>query len=454
MKRFIFVFMLIAALSAVSASAEEWLVGMEDGAVMLAGTEAEHIAADVYKTDYDTAVSLMEAGAARYMEPDGEVRLCSEPNDPAYSRQWWLSQFDYPSLWNSGYTGEGVTVAVVDSGINMEHEELTDNIAGGYDYVDGDDTPDDVAGHGTVVSGIIAAETNNSRGIAGMAGKAQIIPLKFTNGQTSSVSSLLKALSDIADGRFNCDVLNLSIEMDDYISIREVLERINGKGVIIVAAVGNYEPETVRYPAGYDFVIGVNSVDRSMQLPDFAKNNGSVFVAAAGRSIYSTWIGSSSSYSGGMNGTSYSAPIISGLAAAARQADPNITTDEVKLLLRSSAIDCGEQGYDTAYGWGVVDFGRFADCLKAWTVSKSGIPQAVVTDEATFVFGSGDTGGEVIVGAYEDGRLISWGRTAGSERWMIQLAGVYEDSELRCFYWDSLYGMGPNDEVKIVNKIF
>ncbi len=454
MKKLIFALIILAAMLPISASAQEWLVGMNEEAVMLAETKTEHIAADVYKTDYETAVSLVESGAARYMEPDSEVRLCSEVNDPDYSRQWGLSQFNYTELLDEGYTGEGVRVAVIDSGINAEHEDLVSNIAEGYDYINGDNTPEDEIGHGTFISGIIAAETNNGLGITGVAGKAQIIPLKCFDNETSTMSLVLEALGDIADGKIECDVLNLSWETEESPAMLELLEQIRAMGIIIVASVGNYDPEEVRYPAGYDCVIGVNSVDSSLRTPSFAKDNESVFISAAGRGIYSTWTGSQTSYASGKSGTSYSAPVISGLAAAAKEADPSITAEEFSELLKAAATDYGETGYDTAYGWGVVDFGCFARCLKAWELSESGDVQAAFNDSGAVVFGVSDAGGEDIVAAYDNGVLISWDVTSDAGRWIMTLAGASEDSEVRCFSWDSIDGMKPDGEAKIVNKIF
>lgn len=372
------------------------LLSDSDGGALPEGVDEVYAPEGLFRTDDAGLIrELEEAGLLAYAEPDWIVTLLDVPDDPGYTggKQWELSALHMDYAWNNGITGRmedgsPVRIGVVDSGVFAAHEDLDGtNIMGGTNYcVSADSTErsdvSDSVGHGTFITGILAAATGNGVGVAGLAPQAEIVPLKCFTAKTGKISDVVAAIYGGVDD-YQCRVLNMSFGvtrsgLDQGLSenpraLEEAVTYAEAKGVILVAAVGNASGgstgnDPVQYPAGYEAVIGVGSVDREKTVSRFSYQNESVYITAPGQELYGLGITSGTAYVTGQ-GTSYAAPMVSAAAALALSVRPELTPAEFRSILRDTAEDLGEPGWDTVYGHGFLDIGGLLETAEAgWYV--------------------------------------------------------------------------------------
>ena len=351
---------------------------------------------NVYVIDDASVIDeLIESGEVVYAEPNYILEpLGTAPNDTKYSQQWSLGAIKYPALYNSGYSGEGVVVAVIDSGLDIFHPDFkgvnlspySRNFLGDGTYTDA--YYRDQLGHGTFVTSQIAAVTDNAEGIAGVADDVTLMILRCLSKNNSekyvydasydsgsgSVSSVSSAIRYAADN--GADVINISLGMtSDSTTLTDAINHANSKGVIVVAAVGNSGSTKMYYPANCENVIGVASVSKSGNTfvkSSFSQYNTSVDVAAPGGSVLGiqvypasngVWYTSTEEsylYDGG---TSYASPVVAALAAITKQINPLLDVDDFLSVLTVSSRELGTAGYDTSYGYGLVDAKNLIDAL-------------------------------------------------------------------------------------------
>ena len=300
------------------------------------------------------------SGLIEFIEEDHTVKLQAIPSDPYYGDQWALPVINMPQAWDINQGSNSIYVAVIDSGISIYHPDLSGaDIRQGWDYIMGTICEWDATGHGTNVTGIIAAQTNNAQGIAGVNWNVAVIPLAVVyNDGTIYTSDVIAAVYDAAD--MGCDVINLSLGGPDYsIADYNAFQYAVSKGCTIVASAGNDGTATYNYPASYDGVISVGSVDSNLSRSYFSQYNDKLDVTAPGSSICTT----GDSYYDGSDyvfgsGTSFSAPHIAGIAALASACDTSLTPTEFENLLKSTSTDLGAAGYDNYYGYGLVNAGK------------------------------------------------------------------------------------------------
>lgn len=309
---------------------------------------------DYFVVDKATLDELLKCDAVDWYEEDYEVELLesTEPyTDALLPNKWDLTMIDSRYAWNFDCYGADVKIGVIDSG-TIAHPDIKNNILSGYNYITESADVEDNIGHGTFVNGIIAAEINDI-GIVGVAPEAKIIPLKcFDVGYKTTVSTISKAVKDAVD-KYDCDIINMSLGLTQYSeTLEDAINYAVDKGCIIIASVGNTGEESVYYPAAFDNVIGVGAVDSNAMITDFSQKNESVFVVAPGQAIISTNMNGSYSEK---KGTSFSAPMVSGIIALLLDIDQDLTLETIKSILSQSAIDGGENGYDTSYGNGIVN---------------------------------------------------------------------------------------------------
>ncbi|MBO4929512.1 MAG: S8 family serine peptidase [Clostridia bacterium] len=295
-------------------------------------------------------------------------------DDPYYHQQWALEAIDWLPVWQQGLTGKGVKIGIIDSGTYAAHEDLqgVDMQGGNFNNSGPDESEDftkDVIGHGTFVTGIIAAQQKNGKGIVGIAPNAEIYAYRAFSEKEGSVLTMLHALEQaIADG---CQIVNLSMGTStDSSKLLAGIQKAQAAGVLVVAAVGNGivngmpDLTATFYPAGYEGVIGVGSVNQQLERSSFSQTNESVFVMAPGQALTSLSHTNPSGYVSG-SGTSYATPIVTALAALALEYDPTLTPAEIAEMLRLTAVDLGEPGYDTSYGYGLVNAAALIEGLKS-----------------------------------------------------------------------------------------
>lgn len=324
----------------------------------------------MYKTDSAAWIEVFEElGLVAYSEPDYYAELYNYDYDaePRFADQWAHVATNIRAVWDLGLYGNGVTVAVIDSGVDVTNTELAANLLPGKNYVaNGDEAldPNDVTdnvGHGTAVAGILAAAVNKE-GVVGAAHRAKIVPLRVAASKTFSNSCIAAAVFD-AVFTYDADVINMSLgyksDTDDAsIAIREAVETALERGVIVVAAAGNSDSSAYSYPASYEGVVSVASVGKSADgyvRASSSQYNDQVSVASPGKNVLITKPGGT--YAVG-SGTSYASPYVAAVAALAKSADPTLTPARFMQLLRTtsnkSVLSEGEDRNDY-YGYGLLD---------------------------------------------------------------------------------------------------
>ena len=321
----------------------------------------------IYHADnLNTVYSVIPSENIETIFPDYEFELFDIDypditSDIEFDSQWYLDKIQAESIRKKGLSGEGVKIAIIDSGINFSHPDFNQsNILQGYNCTFGAEDINDYSdkiGHGTMVAGIVAAQTDNELDIAGIASNAQIIPIKITDSNSLNISSIFLGLEKALET--DCDIINMSfggaITDEEALSVlKGYIDEAEEKGIIVVAAVGNsgHTDNAMNYPAGFDNVIGVGSVDEDLSSSYFSQKNKSVFVSAPGNNIISLFKNNSTAT--GL-GTSLSAPIVTSVIAIIKEVRPECTLQEVKEWLKNTSVDYGSEGYDINYGYGVLN---------------------------------------------------------------------------------------------------
>ncbi|RNC69896.1 MAG: peptidase S8 [Desulfuromonadales bacterium] len=311
-------------------------------------------------------------------KPVQPAQTLSAPS-PEYVDSWGVLRIGAETAAARGFTGAGVKVAIIDTGIDYNHPDLKDNYRGGYNFLPNNSDPydpyDDVVGsHGTHVAGIIAAR-NNGTGVVGVAPDASLYAAKVfgnVDNPGGDMDTIVAAIEWAIENKM--DVINFSIGLsgdiysvypDYFRPLKDVCAKAYQAGIVLVAAVGNDDREIVSVPAAFDSVVAVSATDINDQRAIFnpktfsASSYGAkVEVAAPGMAIKSTVSGGGYDVK---NGTSQAAPHVAGVAAlilSSGIADANgdgSRADDVRARLAATAKDLGEAGRDKYFGWGLVD---------------------------------------------------------------------------------------------------
>ena len=300
----------------------------------------------------DAGVEYVEMEAEVHIFEDGPLILWNEDDD--YETPWGVDRIDAEKV-HSTFTGKGVKVAVIDTGVDYFHPELKANYHGGYDFVNSDTNPMDDDGHGTHVAGIIAAVDNDVwfRGmVVGVAPDAELYALKVLDSDGNGWVSDINAAIDWAIEN-DMDVISMSLgRSTDFTSMRRLCQEAYDSGIVIVAAAGNGDGNYVSYPAAYDSVIAVTAIEQNDSIACFSNIGPEIELAAPGGSILSTYMGNQYAT---LSGTSMATPHVSGVVALLLSADSGLEPAEVRELLAATATDLGEEGKDNYYGYGLVN---------------------------------------------------------------------------------------------------
>jgi hypothetical protein len=279
-------------------------------------------------------------------------------NDPIIlsNDQWHLAKTDVFEAWDITMGSPDIKVAVIDSGIDQDHEDLIGQIVAQTDIPEGDGIAQDNMGHGTHVSGIIAAAANNAKGGAGVAPGVGLIVVNIfyqnTEGDWEANTSDSITAINYAIGQ-GADVINMSFGgYGDDTLFRDAINAAVAAGTVCVAAAGNDNTSQAHYPSDYDACISVVSTDYNDLRSSFSNYGSTKDIAAPGSSIVSTYFDGGYAY---MSGTSMASPVVAGVVALMLSANPALTVDEVKQILYSTAVDLGTAGKDDFYANGRVD---------------------------------------------------------------------------------------------------
>ncbi len=239
------------------------------------------------------------------------VQFDNPPNDPDYERQWALPHIQAETAWDEIGALQPITVAVIDTGVCMSHEDLVGRVLdNGYDFVDNDDDPEDVFGHGCSVAGIIAANIDNGIGIAGFAPNSSILPIRVLGpGGSGSMADVAAGIVYAADN--GADIINLSLGSSIGSQItQDAVNYALSKGVTIVASAGNSGGSLPGFPARYEGVVAVGAIDPNGGRSSFSNKGGDIW--APGRDVHTIYL--NNGYKA-LNGTSFSAPYVAAMAA-------------------------------------------------------------------------------------------------------------------------------------------
>ncbi|GAA2895175.1 hypothetical protein Acy02nite_39600 [Actinoplanes cyaneus] len=314
-------------------------------------------------TDRKSAAALVEkaqkAENAVGVELDAKAVALEAPagTDLYRGQQWDLTAMRATDAWTKS-TGAGVTVAVVDTGVDGAHIDLTGKVLTGWDAIaDKSGGNTDANGHGTHVAGTIGAVTGNTIGVSSVAPDTKILPVRVLGADGSGY------MSDAAEGIVwaadnGAQVINMSIGSTSKVTaVSNAVAYARSKGVTVVAAAGNERASgsPTSYPGADAGVIAVAATDSADKVASYSNAGSYVDVAAPGSAIVSTYPSALGRSYAGMSGTSMASPHVAGLAALLKAAQPSLTPDQIEQAMVKSAVDLGTAGKDNDFGYGRVD---------------------------------------------------------------------------------------------------
>lgn len=319
----------------------------------------------------DVARRLRQDPTVEFAEPNYIAGITAEPlgfepNDTYFANQWHMRTIGMPEAWDLA-TGNGVIVAIIDTGISFQASDLADTRRlQGYDFANNDDDPTDDQGHGTHVAGTVAQSTNNGRGVTGVAYNAQLLPVKVlgANGQ-GSYENIIKGITYAVNQ--GADVINMSLAgRSPSQALEDAVRYAHERGVVVVAAAGNSNG-AVEYPAQYDnYVIAVGATGFDNIRAPYSNFGTSIDVVAPGGNLDVDLSGDS--YADGVlqqtisssgegfsyrffEGTSMASPHVAGVVALMREVAPNASPSQIQAALQQSALNLGAADQ---YGTGLI----------------------------------------------------------------------------------------------------
>jgi len=355
----------------------------------------KHINAAVADMTLQTVSSLQKDSNVAYVQPDNIVKASATT-----LTNWGVGDINAPTSWQSGLTGKGVNIAIIDTGAGP-HSDLL--IAGGTNVITGSATTSytDDNGHGTHVAGIVAAEGLNG-GVEGVAPGASIYAVKALDSSGSGYTSdIISGIDWAINNKMNIISMSLG-SSDSDTALQSAVDTAYSDGLLIVAAAGNdgnldgTDTDT-EYPANYSSVIAVGAVDSDNNIAYFSSTGSKLEVVAPGVDIESTYLNNSYEE---MSGTSMATPFVAGDLALLKQEYPTDTNVQLRQLLDTNVKDLGTVGRDSLYGFGLIQAPQY--------VNISTNPVVVVTPPTVYKIQYGVAIGDGISIRTGAGTQYSW----------------------------------------------
>ncbi|OON62642.1 peptidase S8 [Massilia sp. KIM] len=304
-------------------------------------------------SEQDAVEKLSRRPEIKFAELDRKVQAGVAVNDPYIGSAWHIGKIGAPSAWDRSQ-GAGVTIAILDSGVNIGHPDLKDRVVPGYNLYDNNTNVADVCGHGTAVAGAAAASTNNALGVAGVAGSAKIMPVRVayldsTKGCWAYFSTIASGITYAAD--HGARIANVSyVGIAGSSSIKSASKYMKSKGGLVFISAGNNNiDENVIPDTSFIIVSATDSYDRKSS---FSSWGSFVSLSAPGSGIWTT--SGTSGYSA-WNGTSFASPVAAGVAGLMMAARPDLSGEQIEALLFKTSLDLGVAGRDPVFGYGRVN---------------------------------------------------------------------------------------------------
>ena len=277
-------------------------------------------------------------------------------NDPYVTSgsEWHIAKVQAPQAWDITVGNTNVIIAIVDSGVNAAHPDLAGRVTTGFNFVDNDTITTDDERHGTPVAGAAAASANNGIGVAGLAPGCLILPLKVSNPSHGPTAARIAQAVNYATDH-GARVINISLSSPAVSStVQSAIHYAWSNNVVIVASAGNTANNVPQYPAAASNVVAVSATDSADALASFSSYGGFVTLSAPGVAVWTTAANLAFGYLP-EDGTSFSSPIVAGIAALVASANPSLSNTQIVSILRQSADDLGPAGYDNQFGYGRVN---------------------------------------------------------------------------------------------------
>ncbi|MEB3236900.1 MAG: S8 family serine peptidase [Candidatus Sericytochromatia bacterium] len=273
-------------------------------------------------------------------------------DDPMLGEQWALGKCRFPEAWTLARGGSRRSVAVVDTGADIRHEDLKDKVVSGWDFVNQDPDPKDDHFHGTHCAGIVGAATGNGVGVAGGAPDTPVLVVKALDWEgMGTYDQIAQGIVHAVDRGAKVVSLSLGAPQKNF-TLSQAIKWAVGEGVLVVAAMGNEDSDEPSYPAAYPGVLAVGSTRADDTRSGFSNRGSHISVTAPGSKILST--DRYDKYQV-LSGTSMATPLVAALASMVWNLRPEWTAAEVAEHIRKTSVDLGEPGFDTAFGAGRID---------------------------------------------------------------------------------------------------
>jgi subtilisin family serine protease len=293
--------------------------------------------------------ALLHLPVIKFVEGDRAIAPTQTPNDPYYANAWHLSKIKANNAWDSA-TGDDVTIAILDSGVDATHPDLAPRLVGGWNFRDNNSNTADIFGHGTKVAGIAAAAGNNGVGVTGVDWRARIMPIRVTDTGGLAYDSLI-AQGLIWAAEHGARVANISfLGVSRSLTVQSAAQYMRNKGGVVVIAAGNTGVQQSD-PVG-DLFTAVAATDSNDVRPSFSSFGNYVSVAAPGVSIWTTVPGGGYT---AMSGTSASSAVVAGVYGLMMSANRTLLPATLDRIFFSTALQQGTPHRDPYTGWGRVD---------------------------------------------------------------------------------------------------
>lgn len=359
----------------------------------------------------------------KFAELDMLAKPAGTANDPYFTSAWHLPKVGAPTAWDVS-AGSGVIIAILDSGVDAAHPDLAPQLVPGWNFYNNNSDTADVYGHGTKAAGTSAAASNNSLGVASLAGGAQIMPIRVTDtAGYGSWSAIASGLTWAADN--GARVANLSFYgIETSSSARSAAQYVKNKGGLVVTSAGNYGVEETITPS--DTMITVSATDANDAKTSWSSYGNFVELSAPGAGIWTTTKGGGY---GAVSGTSFSSPVTAGVIALMMAANPALSAADVQNLLYTTARDLGSAGWDKYFGYGRVNAAAAVQAAQSSSPADRQAPSVSVTSPS---------GGSVVKGLVSIG--VSASDNVGVSRVDLVVNGTAVASDITspyAFSWDS-----------------
>jgi thermitase len=290
----------------------------------------------------------------KFAELDRKVQVHMVPNDPYFGSEYHPTKVGANIAWDTTQ-GAGVTIAILDSGVDGTHPDLVPNLVPGYNFYDNNTDTSDVCGHGTAVAGTAAAVTNNGQGVSGIAGQAKIMPIRIAYFDSAAgscygyFSTITSGITYAAD--HGARIANVSYgSVATSSSILNAAQYMRSKGGLVFVSAGNSGALDSTAPTNLLTVVA--ATDQNDAKTSWSTYGDFVTLSAPGAGIYTTSRGGIYQQ---WNGTSFSSPLAAGVGALVMAANPKLTNTQVENILYTTAVDLGTVGRDQIFGYGRVN---------------------------------------------------------------------------------------------------